>query len=423
MNKRLFIIPGARSISIKSFIMKIMISILTCLSLSQTVLAHGERSQEPFLRMRTIQWYDVNWSKDKLEVNDEFVVSGKFRVSPYWPDAAAKPDVAFLNISVPGPVFVRTGSFINGVNMANSTSFELGRDYEWEVHLKARVPGRWHVHTMLNVKDAGPIIGPGKFVEITGNGENFINEVKTITGDTINLDDYSLLNNYFWHGLWAIFGIAWLFYWFRRPVFFHRYREISAGRVDSLITRSDRYVASAVLVLSLTVTFTGYHIAEYKWPITLALQSARTNVKALPISEQQVKVELVRGFYRIPGRAMTLRLEVTNNTESPIRLGEFTTATVRFINHSVGMMDESARNYPEHLMAEAGLEVDNEAPIAVGETRLIKIVAQDAAWETERLASLVYDPDSRFGGLLFFYDESGKRYITDIGGVLIPKFI
>ena len=26
-----------------------------------TVSAHGERSQEPFLRMRTIQWYDLKW--------------------------------------------------------------------------------------------------------------------------------------------------------------------------------------------------------------------------------------------------------------------------------------------------------------------------------------------------------------------------
>ena len=134
-------------------------------------------------------------------------------------------------------------------------------------------------------------------------------------------------------------------------------------------------------------------------------------------------VKLVIGFYRIPGREMSLKLEVTNNTESPIRLGEFTTATVRFINHSVGFMDKTAEDYPEHLMAEAGLKINDETPIIPGETRIIKIVAQDAAWETERLASLIYDPDSRFGGLLFFYDAAGKRYISDIGGVLVPRFI
>ena len=27
--------------------------------------AHGERSQEPFLRMRTAQWYDTRWNPQK----------------------------------------------------------------------------------------------------------------------------------------------------------------------------------------------------------------------------------------------------------------------------------------------------------------------------------------------------------------------
>ena len=31
--------------------------------------------------------------------------------------------------------------------------------------------------------------------------------------------------------------------------------------------------------------------------------------------------------------------------------------------------------------------------------------------------------DSRFGGLLFFYGADGKRYMSDVGGVLVPIFI
>ena len=44
-----------------------------------TALAHGEKALEPFIRMRTIQWYDVMWSKDTLNVNDEVVITGKFQ--------------------------------------------------------------------------------------------------------------------------------------------------------------------------------------------------------------------------------------------------------------------------------------------------------------------------------------------------------
>jgi hypothetical protein len=34
--------------------------------------AHGEKSQAAFMRMRTIHWFDLHWSKEKVPVN-EFV--------------------------------------------------------------------------------------------------------------------------------------------------------------------------------------------------------------------------------------------------------------------------------------------------------------------------------------------------------------
>lgn len=58
--------------------------------------AHGERAQEPFLRTRTFHWYDVKWSATKLAVNDELVVTGKFRVFDDWPVNIAKPTTVFL---------------------------------------------------------------------------------------------------------------------------------------------------------------------------------------------------------------------------------------------------------------------------------------------------------------------------------------
>ncbi len=400
-----------------------MVFILLILTLSPVAYGHGERSQEPFLRMRTIQWYDVKWSTENLAINEELVVTGKFRVASNWPNAAAKPDVAFLNISIPGPVFVRTGASINGVNMVNSTSFELGQDYEWEVRLKARHPGRWHVHSMLNVQGAGPIVGPGQYVEVTGDHKDFINEITTITGDVINLDNYGFKINVFWHAVWGVLALCWLVYWLRRPRLFYRFNRVKAGQGKSLITKTNKIVALTTLGLSISITFIGYQWAENRWPETIALQSASSPVVPLPISEDQVDVKLLKGIYRIPGRSMEMRLEVTNNTTQPIRLGEFSTATVRFINPSVGLMDEDSKHYPDHLLAKHGLTVTDDDFIPAGETRTIKVIAQDAAWETERLASLIYDPDSRFGGLLFFYDEQGNRFICSVGGILSPRFI
>ena len=47
--------------------------------------AHGERNQEPFLRMRTAHWYDVTWSADTVKVNDEIEVRGRLHIFSDWP--------------------------------------------------------------------------------------------------------------------------------------------------------------------------------------------------------------------------------------------------------------------------------------------------------------------------------------------------
>ena len=68
--------------------------ILCGLTFAPNTTAHGEKALEPFLRMRTIQWYDVMWSKDTLNVNDEVVITGKFHVAEDWPRGVPKPDAA-----------------------------------------------------------------------------------------------------------------------------------------------------------------------------------------------------------------------------------------------------------------------------------------------------------------------------------------
>ena len=63
--------------------------------------AHGERSQEPFLRMRTIQWYDMKWGPETTKVNDFATMTGKFHLAEDWPRAVGKPGRAFFNVGSP----------------------------------------------------------------------------------------------------------------------------------------------------------------------------------------------------------------------------------------------------------------------------------------------------------------------------------
>jgi hypothetical protein len=91
-------------------------------------LAHGEHAQEPSLRLSTIQWYDTTWSSQSIGVNQELTVAGRFHVMSSWPLEIPSPErLTFLNVGVPGPVFVRTASEVNGVNGVSSMALEIGK--------------------------------------------------------------------------------------------------------------------------------------------------------------------------------------------------------------------------------------------------------------------------------------------------------
>jgi len=53
-----------------------LLAAVIALGFSANALAHGERAQEPSLRLSTIQWYDTKWSSDRIGVNQELTLSG-----------------------------------------------------------------------------------------------------------------------------------------------------------------------------------------------------------------------------------------------------------------------------------------------------------------------------------------------------------
>ena len=43
-------------------------------------------------------------------------------------------------------------------------------------------------------------------------------------------------------------------------------------------------------------------------------------------------------------------------------------------------------------------------------------------WNLSGLDGLINDADSRIGGLVFFFDPDGERYVSSITAAVIPKF-
>ena len=399
----------------------LLITMTAAMLYTPTASAHGEKSQAAFMRMRTIHWFDLNWSKEEVPVNETMTISGKFFVFSGWPETVDKPEISFLNIGIPGPVFIRAGSWIGGQLVPRSVSLELGETYEFKVLLKARRPGDWHVHTMLNVKGGGPIIGPGKWVTVTGSMSSFVNPITTLTGETLDLETYNLSNTYFWHAFWYALGLLWVAYWARKPLFIPRSIAVEAGKADTLITATDKKVALGFVAGVIGIVAVSMANTNEKYPITVPLQAGLLRgIKSIELPAATVAVKVEDATYRVPGRAMQMTLTITNNGDSPVRLGEFNTAGVRFLDSAVAQ-DETG--YPDDLLAEEGLTVSDNSAIAPGQSRTVQVTASDAAWEVYRLADLIYDPDSRFAGLLFFYDAAGNRQLVTIDAPLIPTFI
>lgn len=385
----------------------------------KTASAHGERSQEPFLRMRSIQWYDMKWQPKVTKVNDIATMTGKFHLAEDWPRAVGKPGRAFFNVGSPSPVFVRLSTKLNGHPTFISGPLEIGRDYEFEVKLKARIPGRHHMHAMVNVKDAGPIAGPASWMNISGSWDDFTNPITTLTGKNIDLETFNFGNGIFWHLVWLGLGCFWIGYFVAKPMFLPRSRVLLAYGDELLTSPTDRKVGMAVAILTCAIVWGGYRYTETVHPYTVPIQAGESKVEPLPIAPNPVAIKVTHANYDVPGRALRVTMEVTNNGDSGISIGEFTTAGVRFVN-KLGQTHLDP-DYPRELVA-TGLTIENDSAIQPGETREIKMEAKDALWEVQRLMALLGDPESRFGGLLMTWDEGGTRYINSIAGAVIPVF-
>jgi methane/ammonia monooxygenase subunit B len=278
---------------------------------------------------------------------------------------------------------------------------------------------------MINVQGAGGLLGPGQWIEVRGSAADFRYPAVTLTGLSIpNLETYGLGGVALWHILWGVLALAWVLWWIRRPLFLPRNALLERGEEDMLVTPLDRRLAAVLLMVTLVVVIVGFRWAEVSHPRTIPLQGGRVKLPPVAQPERPVALTLERATYDVPGRSMRLALKVTNTADQPIRLGELSTANVRFVNHdlpaAVARVDPG---YPADLLARTGLRIERDEPIKPGESRVLQVAATDVAWETERLTSFLNDPDSRFGAMLFFYEPDGTRRSAMIGGPIIPTFV
>ncbi|MDE2060109.1 MAG: methane monooxygenase/ammonia monooxygenase subunit B [candidate division NC10 bacterium] len=381
-----------------------------------TAWAHGERSQEPFMRMRTITFYDTNWSKTRVKPGETMELSGKFHAFSEWPRAVYHPDSIFLHFSVPGPSMLKKEAWMNGMPVINSTKAKLGGDYDYKEVIMGRVTGTYHVHPMVNIEGGGPLVGGGQFVTVDGDWSNFTNNVTTISGETIDMERFGLGRVVGWWALWAFIGIFWLVWWVRRP-FVRRLFQVGVVPEEDLVSPGDKTVGLVLMVATVLIVAIGYVTTNGAYPITIPLQTGRMDTPDLkattaftPYAQATVKVRPITAVYTVPGRSLGMVLEVTNGSSRPQQLGGFITANLQFRDPAL---------FPDSRLK---IKVEPAGPINPGQTATLSVDATDAEWEYQRLAELIYDSDSRYGGLAEFFDADKNRQIVEVGGPVIPSF-
>jgi methane/ammonia monooxygenase subunit B len=380
--------------------------------------AHGERAQEAFLRMRTVAWIDTTFSRTTVRQGETFTITGTAKILDAWPTrlAAGNPNTGFMGIIAPGPVVLLKERTINGVSVPTRIDIRRGGIYEFSMTVAGRRPGKWHVHPSFSVKGAGTLLGPGEWITVEENPDGFTNDVQLVGGGTVNLENYQLTPVWIWLILTFLIGLAWMIYWTvpKRTVtnlaVTSQIPLNTDGMEYGLITKKDHrnmnwFVIGTVLLLAV-----GWIWQSAAFPDKLPQQIIQFAPPEPAIASAPVLAEAGVGTARFDSASdtMTIETEITNRSQEPINLTQFTTTTLRWTTGSAA--------------GPGTVQVAPDSTIEPGSapTR-VTLTIKDPAWEAEHLVP-IGESQLLISGVLVFETADGQENYTELEANLQPRF-
>jgi len=384
-------------------------------------LAHGERSQEAFLRMQTIGWLDTNFSSTSVQQGQTFTITGTAKLMDQWPNslAAGDPKIGYIGVIAPGPVVIVKERTVNGVSAPGRIEISKGSYYQYSLTLVGRRVGRWHIHPSFAVKGAGTVLGPGQWINVTENPQGFRNEATLYNGDRVNLENYGLPLVWGWQVVTVLIGLAWMLWW-TVPKF---HRTVTNLAVTSQIPLNDDGVAVGLN------SKRDHRVVNWFVLVTLALMAAMWiyQAAAYPVKIPQQVVQFApptptdapadtvsartgKAVFDPAADKLTIQLQATNNGERAVQVSEFSTSTLDFKNQAVtgGQVDRT-------------LDVQPAEPIAPGETKQITISMVEGVFQSEKLIP-VGEAQLTAAGILVFQDDQGQKSTAEINAPIQPNF-
>jgi methane/ammonia monooxygenase subunit B len=422
----------------------LLLGLALMVSFPSVASAHGERSQEAFLRMRTLGWTDVQFTGGKLTDGETYITQGEnitlrgtAKLMKTWPDtlAAGQPEIGYINIATQGPVVMMLERTVNGVSTPGRIEIERGRYYQFEMTLMGRRPGRWHVHPSFAVKGAGTVLGPGQWVNVERKAGGFTSDVTLYNGKTINMENYGLNMVWGFQIFGFLIGMWWILYWtagrrnpdgspkgilggkrtVTNPAVTLQIPLNDDGVAVGLNSKRDHRYVNIIAIFTAIFLLVGWIYQASAYPVKIPQQVVQFEPPptALDAAPALATVDPKVAAYDPDSQQMTLEVEVTNVHSAPIQLAGFTTSTLTFISSG------STATAPQSYRNEA--KVSPSGAIQPGQTTDLTVVLVGDAFVEEHLVP-TGESQLTIAGLLIFQDAAGKRGSVEIEEPLRPRY-
>ena len=407
---------------LRRLMLSLLLAVAGVVATALVASAHGEDSQEGFLRMETVAFSNVQFSTDTIKQGDPVTITGQATILDTWPRTLGEPSTGYINVTAPGPVLLMKDRLVNGVEAPDSIFIKKGNTYDFKMMLVGREPGRWHVHPTFAVEGAGTLIGPGQWITVQDAG-GFTNNLQLLNGQNVNLETYGVGQLTIFHWLGFALGLVWMLYWTVPRIGGANHRTVSKlpvtlrvplntdGQDVGLITRQDHRVSNWLLAATIALLAIGWIYQSVSFPIKIPQQVLRFEPPALQQSPQFSQSVARDASYDPQTTTMSIDVDVTNSGKSPLNVTGFTTSSLTFLNQA------SAGTGAQHVMT-----VEPNAPVAPGETKTLKLTLRDPVWRDARIID-VNRPRIEVAGQLLLQDGSGTVNQDTILSSVSPKLI
>jgi len=416
----------------------LLMGMATTVAFASPASAHGERSQEAFLRMRTIGWTDVVFDggqrDDKGDIvvaqGEKFTIKGVARLMNTWPDTLAKglPRIGYINVATQGPCVEMLTRTINGISTPGRIEITKGHTYSFEETMMGRRVGRWHVHPTFAVKGAGTLLGPGQWFRVTPH--SFSSPVKLYNGKTINLENYHLVSVWTLQVIGFLLGLVWVCWWtwwgktakgnprrtVTNPAVTLAIPLNDDGIAVGLNTKKDHRVVNIIALATALFLLIGWIWQASAFPVKIPQQVVEYEppLTALDTVPTLATVDARSAKYDYQAKVLRLEVDAKNVSTSPIELSQFVTSTLTFVN-------PAGSSTPSGPYVDA-LKLSPSGTIQPGQTTTLVIELPGRRFDDEHLLP-IGESQLTISGLMVFKDAAGQKYSAEIEEPLQPKYI